>query len=540
MTRPRDPEPPTEPLPRIGLSPGGHGPSPHGRGLRTVSLRRRVIVSSVLVIAVVLLLLALATDLLFAAQSRRDTDTDLRTRAQLAEQLTMQGMKPQELVSRLQTNGVQAQVTTRFGQRFGEATQPTALPQERRRNGLWRLGDTTVLERRLPDGSHLMLVADSNEVTAARQRLRRLLFSVGLAALVVAAVALVLVVRFALAPLDAMTTVARSIARGDRGRRLSPTRPNTELGRTARAFDEMVDALEGAERTARHAEAQARASEGRTRQFVADAAHELRTPIAGVQAAAEAVLQSGPQGSAEERDRLHLLLVREAQRAGRLVEDLLALARIDAGLDLHPSPVDVAALARAEAARTQLLAPRLNVIVTVPGGVDGADGADGADGPDGAAGSEQPVLALADPERVAQILANLLDNARRHAAAPAPTPTGGSRGSVAASQPGSAATAPAGEITIGVARTGPWIEISVADSGPGVPPHHRERIFDRLVRLDAARTAHTGGAGLGLAIARGLARAHGGDLRCVESPTGTGALFVLTLPALPPSQHAEH
>lgn len=462
-------------------------------GLRTVSLRRRVIVASVLVIAAVLVLLVLATDLLFAAQTRRDTEALLRERAAHAQQLTVRGVPPREVVRQIEATGVDALLTTQTGQQYGKASPPAAAPPApRRRNEVWRVGSTTVLERRLPNGSQLHLVANGDEVTAAQRRLRRLLVIAGLAALAVATVALIIVVRLALAPLDAMTAVALSIARGDRGRRLAPTRLDTELGRTAGAFDQMVDALEGAERTAKHAEAQSRASESRTRQFVADAAHELRTPIAGVQAAAEAVLQAGPIGSAEERDRMHLLLVREARRAGRLVEDLLALARIDAGLDLYRSPVDVAALARAEADRTRLLAPHLTVMVV---------------------GSNQPVMAFADPERIAQVLANLLDNARRH------TPTNGS-------------------ITIEVRRSGPAIEVSVTDSGPGIPAQSRERIFDRLVRLDSARTADSGGAGLGLAIARGIARAHGGDLRCVEPPTGNGALFVLTLPAPPPSSDA--
>jgi two-component system OmpR family sensor kinase len=458
-----------------------------------VSLRRRVIVSGMLVITAVLLLLGVATDLLFAAQTRRDTDTALRARAVLAQQLLWQDVPLREVVRRVEATGVQALLTTPDGQELGNATPP-ALPHLRRRGGLHHLGTTTVLERQLSDGSQLLLVSVGDTVTAAQRRLRRLLLGVGLAALVVAAVALIVVVRVALAPLDAMTAVAQSIARGDRGRRLAPTRLDTELGRTAGAFDQMVDALEGVERTARQAEAAARASEGQTRRFVADAAHELRTPIAGVQAVAEAVLQAGPDGSVDERDRLHLLLVREARRAGRLVEDLLALARSDAGLDLHRTAVDVRALVNAEVERTRLLAPRLTVTAATP---------------------PEPAVALADPERITQVLANLVDNARRH------------------TRP-AAAGAPNGLVAVEVRRAGQWIEVSVADTGPGVPPGDRERIFDRLVRLDAARTADAGGAGLGLAIARGIARAHGGDLRCVAPPAGSGALFVLVLPAAPP------
>ncbi len=453
--------------------------------LRTVSLRRRVTVAGVLVIVAVLVLLAVATDVLFAAQSRRDTDTMIRQRAQLAEQLVRQQVRPREFLSRMQTTGVTARLTLPDGQQFGTAVPPAGMPEPRRRQGVHRIGQTTVLERTLSDGAQLLLVADGSERTASQKRLRRLLMLVGLIALVVAVAALIVVVRVALSPLDAMTAMAKAIARGDRGRRLSPTRTDTELGRAAGAFDEMVDALEGAERAAR-------TSEGRTRQFVADAAHELRTPIAGVQAAAEAVLQAGPTGSLDERDRMHLLLVREARRAGRLVEDLLALARIEAGLDLYRTPTDLVTLARAEAERTRLLAPGLTVTVVEPGG----------------AGTGS-ATAVADPERIAQVLANLLDNARRH------TPDGGT-------------------ITVTVRGGGPWVEVAVADTGPGVAPPDRERIFDRLVRLDAARSADSGGAGLGLAIARGIARAHGGDLRCVDpGPHRRGALFVLTLPTTP-------
>src|SRR5690606_25043392 len=265
------------------------------------------------------------------------------------------------------------------------------------------------------------------------------------------------------------TALARSITSGDRGRRLAPTRTDTELGRTAAAFDEMLDALEGAE-------AAARAEEARTRRFVADAAHELRTPIAGVQAVAEAAL--APDMSPEERERLHLLMLRESRRAGRLVDDLLVLARLDAGLELRREPVDLLELARTEAERARLVSPDQRVEVR-----------------------GEPVTVAGDASRLAQVLGNLLDNARRHAGP--------------------------GTVTITVSAGDP-ATVLVTDEGPGVPPADRERIFDRLVRLDEAR-GEDGGAGLGLAIARGIARAHGGELRCVEPPSGRGAAFELSL-----------
>jgi two-component system OmpR family sensor kinase len=179
-----------------------------------------------------------------------------------------------------------------------------------------------------------------------------------------------------------------------------------------------------------------------------------------------------------------LLLVRESRRAGRLVDDLLSLARIDAGLELHREPVDLLTLAEAEVTRGTLLAPDLDI------GVEGT-----------------PVVVTGDPQRLAQVLANLTDNARQ-------------------------ATGPQGRIRLRVGAIEGWAELVVSDNGPGVPEADRERIFDRLVRLDDARDRRSGGSGLGLAIARGVVRAHGGELSCVSPEFGqAGAAFRIVLPA---------
>jgi two-component system OmpR family sensor kinase len=412
------------------------------------SLRARVTALSLLVLAAVLLVVGVLTDVVFAAQSRADLRSQLTVRAALAGELVTRGVDTEEIARQVEAPGIRAVLVAADGRVYGD------------RRGRGRGGD--VLRQPLADGSQLTLVAVDDGVTAAQQRLRRTLFLLGVGGLAVAGIVTMVTTRVALAPLDGMTALARSITRGDRGRRLAPTRTDTELGRTAAAFDDMLDELEGAER-------QARDSEARTRQFVADAAHELRTPLAGVQAVAEAAVAPGLD--AEERDRLHLLLLRESHRAGRLVDDLLALARIDAGIELRREPVELLSLARTEADRVRMRAPGREIEV-----------------------SGTPVTVLADPTRLAQVLANLLDNAQRY-----------------------------GAVTV---QVGPGAQVRVSDDGPGVPPADRERIFDRLVRLDEARTAHDGGAGLGLAIARGIARAHGGDLRCTEP----GATFLLTLP----------
>ena len=160
---------------------------------------------------------------------------------------------------------------------------------------------------------------------------------------------------------------------------------------------------------------------------------------------------------------------------------MLDLSRIDAGSPLDLQPCDLVALADAERDRSAVLAPGLQIRRS----------------------GDATLPVVADALRIAQILANVVDNARRH-------------------------TPPGGVIDIDVRATVQRAVLTVTDTGPGVPDDQRERIFERLVRLDEARDRDRGGAGLGLSIARALARAHGGDLVNVAYPHG--ARFVLTLP----------
>lgn len=461
------------------------------RPLRTVSLRRRVTLSTIAVLAIALTVGAILVQTVFSVQSKRYVTNQLAERQLVAAQLDRNRVAPAEIARRSSGVGIQAQVVTKDGQIFGpvELGQPSSP-------------DTIVRKSTLPrSGAALTLVTTNSVLATAQNRLLGTLAGVSLGTLLAAALVLLVTVRLALKPLDTMTNLARSISAGRRGGRLRPESTATELGRTSAAFDEMLDALEGAERQSRTseqqaraaeaqsriAEAQARASEGRARQFLADAAHELRTPLAGVQAAAEAVLQAGPTADADTRDRMNLLLIREARRAGRLVEDLLSLARIDVGLELNSRRLDLLELVSAEVDRTLLLAPSLDCRLTGSG-----------------------VSVLADPDRLGQVLTNLLDNARRY------TPKDGA-------------------VRVTVDRADGVAVVTVADSGPGVPAEDRERIFERLVRLDEARSRHSGGSGLGLSIARGIARAHGGDLSCEPpAPGESGAVFLLTLPVAVP------
>ena len=436
--------------------------------LNTVSLRLRVIAAVMAVLALILILLSIAVSAIFIAQSNRSLDALLAGQAQLARQLARAGAGPQQIVNRMQAGGVQAHLVLRNGTEFGTPIATGATVK------------TTTLTLNAPtrvDGAQLTLAVDTSIVSGARRTLRRVLLITGLIALLVSAALVAAAVRLALRPLDSMAALAKRVSQGDRGNRLAPTRTDTEIGQTAQAFDEMLDELEGAE-------ARAQQAEERTRAFLADAAHELRTPIAGVQAAAETLLHHDDQLDRAERQHLEVLLIREAERAGALISDLLAAARLDAGIDLDLAPVSLRTLVHSEIDRVRLVHPEATVTMSGP-----------------------EVIARADAAKLSSILRNVIDNAMR-------------------------AAGPQGKVHVVVREQDQTAVAEIWDSGPGVPPSERERIFERLVRLDHDRANDAGGSGLGLAIARGYARAHGGDLTC-EDPRGIGAMFRLILPLEP-------
>ncbi|MGA9760839.1 MAG: HAMP domain-containing sensor histidine kinase [Gaiellaceae bacterium] len=326
----------------------------------------------------------------------------------------------------------------------------------------------------------VLFVASKSPVESS---LRRLLIAELIGTLLVVALAVVIVgvaIRLTLRPLDRMATVADRIAGGDISERLRPSKGSTELGRLATALDAMLESLSESLTSERRAHENASRSEERMRDFLSDASHELRTPIAGLQWSAEALLRHGHER--ERREQLSFEIVRQARRASQLVSDLLAMARLDQGLKLERKPVELGELAEEEIESIRQREPRLELRLTSEGGCS----------------------LVADPERIRQVISNLLDNACK-------------------------ATDGAGEIDVTVRRKGALAELEVRDSGPGVPPGDKERIFERFVRLDGARaTKQRYGSGLGLAIARGLAEAHGGSLTCAECKAG--ARFLLELP----------
>ncbi|MCD2194533.1 ATP-binding protein [Actinomycetospora endophytica] len=452
----------------------------------TLSLRWRVTATVVAVVAVTLLVAGLVVDVVLGQALDRDQQSRLTERAARATTLVAQQVPPDQMVSLLDGQGVRAVRVSATGAVLQGLPDPPGGPGAPRPPGpggrppgdgpgpgMRGVRGPTV-DTRLADGTVVRLFADPGEIDSVVHVLRGVMIGVGLVGLAISAVVLFTGVTAALRPLDAMTRVARAITTGDRGRRLRPTTTNTEIGRTAAAFDEMLDALEAARQRsetsardaldaaaqARAAEQEARRSEATTRRFLSDAAHELRTPLAGMQTLAETLVRDSDDDR-ETREELAIALVRETSRASSLVTDMLDLARIEGGEDLDRRPVDLTALVTDQVGRLRLVDPDLDVTVDAPG----------------------PVVVPGDEQKLRRVLINLLDNARRH-------------------------VRPGGAVRVTVADG----ELVVHNDGEPVAEADRERIFDRLVRLDEARARDSGGAGLGLAIARALVRAHGGEL----------------------------
>ncbi|MEU5307725.1 HAMP domain-containing sensor histidine kinase [Streptomyces sp. NPDC021562] len=255
--------------------------------------------------------------------------------------------------------------------------------------------------------------------------------------------------------------------------------PHTEVGQVGSALNRMLDHVHGA----LHARQQ---SEMRVRQFVADASHELRTPLASIRGYAELTRRGREQVGPDTRHALGRI-ESEAGRMTLLVEDLLLLARLDAGRPLQFEHTDLIPLVVDTVSDSRAAGMDHNWRLDLP---------------------DEPALVSADAARIQQVLVNLLGNARKH-------------------------TPPGTTVTARVERRGPWTCVDVEDNGQGIPPDLLPHVFERFARGDSARSRSTGSTGLGLAIVQAVASAHGGAVTVDSVPGRT--VFTLYLPALAPA-----
>ena len=291
------------------------------------------------------------------------------------------------------------------------------------------------------------------------------------------------VVRRTMRPLARLTATALEVselpltaAGTELPRPLVPEDPTSEVDQMSVAFTHMLEHVRGAL-------ADRDVTERRLRQFIADASHELRTPLATIRANAELASRpdggGGPEATVEALGRITVA----TDRMSGLVADLLLLARLDAGRPLERAEVDVTRLVLEAVTDARAASADHKWQLELSGDI---------------------VFVTGDGERLYQVLANLLSNARIH-------------------------TPPGTTVTTGLTAGGDFVEVWVRDDGPGIDAHRKAELFERFTRGDTSRSRLHGSTGLGLAIARGIATAHGGTLTVADVPGG-GACFSLRLP----------
>ncbi|MGW1030459.1 sensor histidine kinase [Streptomyces sp. NPDC002577] len=251
--------------------------------------------------------------------------------------------------------------------------------------------------------------------------------------------------------------------------------PRTEVGQVGAALNRMLDHVHQALDARQH-------SEMRVRQFVADASHELRTPLASIRGYAELTRRGREETGPDTRHALGRI-ESEANRMTGLVEDLLLLARLDAGRPLSYESTDLSPLVVDALSDARAAGPNHKWRLELP---------------------DEPALVLADAQRLQQVLVNLLANARTH-------------------------TPPGTTVTARVRRQGPWVCLDIDDDGPGIPPELLPHVFERFARGDSSRSRASGSTGLGLAIVQAVASAHGGTVTVDSVPGRT--VFTVHLPA---------
>jgi len=318
----------------------------------------------------------------------------------------------------------------------------------------------------LQDQTLVLEVAQSlNHVEAAMSQVRLALIVSTLLALVLATVSGGAIVRGSLSPVKNITRTASAIeSSADLSRRVGYSGPGDEIGELAATFDHMIEHLDKAFQSQRY--------------FVADASHELRGPLTVIRGNLDLLKRKLNEADRQESLRA---IERESLRMSRIVDDLLLLAEVEAGQEARRQEVSLKSILAEEVDRARSLAGERKIIV----------------------GHLEDIIVNGVPQRLKQLLANLVDNAIKY-------------------------TPPDGTITLSLFRDGPWARLEVADNGIGISPEHLPHIFDRFCRTDKARSRASGGTGLGLAIVKGIAEQHGGRVN-VNSRPGQGSTFTVRL-----------
>jgi signal transduction histidine kinase len=305
-------------------------------------------------------------------------------------------------------------------------------------------------------------------VTDAQASLLRTFALVGSLALALAVAAGALIATLIARPLQHMAAVAAAVDAGDLSLRSGAVGARGEVGVLATAFDHMLERLERAF--------------ARQREFVSDASHELRTPLAVLRAQVELLDRDTDERARHEDIRV---LLGRLDEMDRLVDDMLTLASAEAGRLVRPRPIELEDFFEDVRRDLPLFGERDFHVEPVGGVLE------------------------ADPDRLTQVLRNLVRNAVAH-------------------------TGPDGHVAVLAKARNGWLQIAVSDDGPGIPPEHLDHVFERFYRVEESRARERGGTGLGLAIARAIVEAHGGRIRA-ESPAGAGTTITLELPGYRPT-----
>ena len=329
----------------------------------------------------------------------------------------------------------------------------------------------------LPNDAGTVIAAQSlGEMDKTIEKLGFFFLLIGLLLLTTIAIAARIVIKIGLRPLEDVEVTAEQIAAGNLSARMPDANEKTEVGRLVISLNSMLNRIESsfAARTE---------SEDRLRRFVADASHELRTPITAIRGFSELYRQGAVADGEPTKDLIHRI-EGESKRMGSLVEDLLLLARLDQAREMESNPVNLNEVVESAVISARAAGPHHEVIFNK---------------------SSDETYTLGDEARIHQVIANILANARTH------TPAGT-------------------KIEVSISRESDGIRIAVADNGPGMSEESQKKIFERFYRADPSRVRVDGeGSGLGLSIVDAVMGAHGGSVS-VQSELGKGATFTLFFP----------